>query len=83
MRFTKAYRIYEIEQNKNQLFVAGPAKGGMDLYFAVIKDEKILKEIIVPGGDFEMQKSELGNIILTGSSGAYIYKNGVLKQIYR
>ncbi|MDT3401874.1 hypothetical protein [Mucilaginibacter terrae] len=84
IRFTKAYRIYYIEQKKDHLFVAGPAKGGMDLYFAVISNEKIKKEIILPEGvDFEMQKSQLGNIILTGSSGAYVYKNNELKQIYK
>jgi len=83
IRFTKAYRIYYIEHKKNQLFLAGPAKQGMDLYFAVIKDEKIQKEIFLSGGDCQMQKSQLGNIILTGSSGAYIYKNDALKHIYK
>ena len=84
IRFKKAYRINYIEQKNNHLLVAGPAKGGMDLYFAVISNEKFKKEIILFGGiDFEMHKSELGNIILTGSLGAYVYKNNELKQIYK
>lgn len=84
IRFKKASRIYYIEQKNNFLFVAGPAKGGIDLYFAVIRNKKIKKEIILSGGgDFKLQQSGLGNIILTGSSGAYVYKNNELKQIYK
>ncbi|MVN91918.1 WD40/YVTN/BNR-like repeat-containing protein [Mucilaginibacter aquatilis] len=82
IRFTKADLIYYIEQKDNELFVAGPDKDGRDLYFAVIKKEKIQKEFTIPGGE-KMQKSSLVNIIITGSSGAYVYKNNKVTPIYK
>ncbi len=83
MSFTKAYNIYEMEMSKNTIYVAGPDTSGKNSYFGVIKNEKLLREFNVPGGDIHLIKTRFDHIYLTSTDGAYQYKNNSIITIYR
>ncbi|SEP37790.1 hypothetical protein [Mucilaginibacter sp. OK283] len=83
MSFTKAYNIYEMELSKNTIYVAGPDTSGKNSYFAVIKNEKLLHEFTIPGGDINLIKTQFNHIYLTSTDGAYQYKNNSVVNIYK
>ncbi len=83
LSFTKAYNIYKIEKASNVIYVAGPATNGIDSYFAVIKNEHLLKEFTVPGGDINLIKTQLGHIFLTSTTGAYLLQHNQLISIFK
>jgi len=82
MSFTNAYNIYYIEKTKNKIYVAGTTPDGINSYFGYIVNEHMLKNWIVPGGDVNMIKTQMGHIFLTCATGAYLFKNNQLIQIF-
>ncbi|GAA3988437.1 hypothetical protein GCM10022210_46680 [Mucilaginibacter dorajii] len=83
MSFKKAYNIYNIKKIKNTVYVTGPSSGDINSYFAVIKNERLLQEFTIPGGDINLIKTQFNRIYLNSTSGAYQYKNNKVINIYK
>lgn len=81
--FTKADNLYKMQMDKNTIYVAGPDTSGKDSYFAVIKNEKLLREFTISGGDINLTKTQFNHIYLTSTDGAYQYKNSAIVNIYK
>ncbi len=81
--FTKAYNIYQMEKIGNVIYVAGPDTTGFNDYFATITNERDVEEYTVPGGDLNIYISPLNHIFLMSGSGAFMFKNKKIIQIYK
>jgi hypothetical protein len=77
--FKNVYEIKQIENYNNMIYVAGLLPDYNSSYFAIIKNERLLKEFTVPGFDLNITRTSLGRIYLTSSAGAFLFaKNSVV-----
>lgn len=81
--FTKADNIYYLEKSKDMIYVAGPSSNEQSSYFAVIKNEQLLRDFTVPGLEVKLIKTNLGRIYLTSTEGAFQYKGHRLVNIFQ
>ncbi|MCO5947288.1 hypothetical protein [Mucilaginibacter flavidus] len=82
--FKKAGAIYSIEKIKDIIYVAGPAVNYADSsYFAIIKNERVVKEYVIPGVDLNISKTQFNHVFLTATTGAYLLKNDKLIHIFK
>jgi hypothetical protein len=83
MGFPKAWDIYNIEKNKNKIYIAGPkGDNSDDSYFAIILNERLLKEYIIPGGDVNIILGKSGRVFITSTTGAYLLQGTHLSHIF-
>lgn len=83
MSFTKAYNIYSIEISKDLIYVAGSSANDQGSYFAVIRNERLLRDFTIPGFDLNLTRTPLGRIYLTNSEGAFLYTKDTLVHLYK
>lgn len=83
LSFTKASDIYCLTRRKDMIYAAGPDTSDKSSYFAIIKNERLLKDITIPGVDLNITVTRFGHVYLTCTEGAFEYKDDRLVPIFR